>query len=68
MKDLGHYKTTDAATYHCHFDPNKKTAVAMGPLPGLRVSFTVEAENEQEGANKLASAIGRGVFTHFSIK
>lgn len=63
MKDLGHYKTTDSMTYHCHFDQVNKTALAMGPLPGLTVSFRVEAENEQDASKKLAQAMGKGVFT-----
>lgn len=68
MKDLGHYKTTMAKTYHCHFDDNKRIALAMGPLPDLTVSFRVEAENEQDAAKKLAQAMGNGVFTGFVPK
>ena len=62
MKDLGLYKTTNAKTYHCHFDDCSKTALALGPLPDLSISFKVEAENEQDAATRLAQAIGGGVF------
>jgi hypothetical protein len=63
MKNLGHYKTTASKTYHCHFDDNKRIALAMGPLPGLTISFRAEAENEQDAVKKLAQTIGNGVFT-----
>lgn len=63
MKDLGHYKTTASKTYRCHYDDSKQTALAMGPLPDLSVSFRLEAENEQDAAKKLAQAIGGGLFT-----
>jgi hypothetical protein len=68
MKDLGHYKTTMSETYHCHFDDNKRIALAMGPLPALKVSFRVEAENEQDAAKKLAQEMGNGVYTGIVLK
>ena len=63
MEDLSHYKTSAAKTYRCHFDPLKNLAFAMGPLPDLTISFKIKAENTQEAMEKLAQAIGRGIFT-----
>lgn len=63
MQDLGHYKTSAAKTYRCHFNPLKNLAFAMGPLPGLFISFEIKAGNRQEAKEKLAQAIGRGIFT-----
>ena len=63
MEDLGHYKTSAAKTYRCHFNSLKNLAFAMGPLPDLSVSFEIKAENAQEAKEKLAQAIGRGIFT-----
>lgn len=62
MKDLGHYKTSAATTYRCHFNTLKKKAFAMGPLPDLSISFEIEVENAQKAKEQLAQVIGRGIF------
>ena len=63
MEDLGHYKTSAAKTFRCHFNSLKKSAFAMGPLPDLCISFEIKADNRQEAKEKLAQANGRGIFT-----
>ena len=63
MEDLGHYKTIAAKTYRCHFNPLKNLAFAIGPLPCLSIFFEIKADNKQEAKEKLAQAIGRGIFT-----
>jgi len=62
MIDLGWYKTFFSQTFRCHFDPEKRVALARGPLPGLAAACTIAVEGEKEAAAKLAGEIGKGVF------
>jgi hypothetical protein len=60
--DLGTYKTAGSKTFHCHFDPDKQVAVALGPLPDLAIALEVVAQDETEAKEKLKQEIGIGVF------
>ncbi len=62
MTDLGSYKTANAKTYRCHFNPDNKAAFAMGPLPEMKRSFEVEAGSADEAKTKLSGEIGEGIF------
>jgi hypothetical protein len=60
--DLGVYKTANSRTFHCHFNADKQIAFAFGPLPDLKINYTVEVQDESEARQKLSQEIGAGVF------
>jgi hypothetical protein len=62
MIDLGWYKTAFSQTYRCHFDPDRRIAIARGPLPALTTAYQISVDDENEAVEKLKQEIGEGVF------
>jgi hypothetical protein len=62
MQDIGIYKTTNSKTFNCHFDLDKQIAIALGPLPDLKITHKVEAQDKVQAIEKLRQEIGQGVF------
>ncbi len=70
MKNLGIFSTQDGKRYDCHYFPNEKEVVAIGPLPppgpghvgGIREAFKDQAETEEDARSKIAKGLGPGTF------
>ena len=68
MIRLGNYHTESGEDYDCIFYPERKEAIAVGPIDCLNKSqargpkFSVKATSEREAKEKLANKIGKGNF------
>jgi hypothetical protein len=45
MIDLGWYKTAFSQTYRWHFDPDRRIAIARGPLPALTTAYSIAVDD-----------------------
>jgi hypothetical protein len=61
MIDLGWYKTFFSQTFRCHFSPDRRIAIARGPLPALTTAHQIAVDDANEAIEILKQEIGVGV-------